>query len=264
MFRLWPRLFSILVCAGLLIVPVEGRCAGSLVLLDAAPAESTLAVGASLHAWPDSTNTGRSSTRLWPAFDYYSHSGFFASTDDAVGWNLSRREAFQYGLRLWPQPGRDISRLPAGLDGFGTRIQPQAFANWQVWPALLLQSGYAYGAGRHHDGQQLELGATTGFPVGEGGLVGIGIAANYADRAFRNAYFGITPQEAVRTQLAARAIGSGWQDRSVLLSFEQKLGGHWRLDGQVLQSWLLGGAAESPLAQHRISHAATLSLWYEF
>ena len=260
MFRLLPALSSTI----LLLASVSSWGAGSLVLIDAAPAESTLALGLSLHAWPDGTNTGRAPLRIWPGFDYYARNGFFASTDNSVGWNFSPREEFQYGLRLWPQAGRDVSRLPAGLEGFGTRIQPQAFANWQVFPALLLQSGFAYGAARDHQGQQLEFGATTGFPLGEGGLVGLGVAATYANGDFRNSYFGVSPQESVRAQMPVRVLGAGWQDRSLTLSFEQKFGAHWRLDGQVLQSWLLGAAADSPVTEHRVLHAATLSLWYQF
>jgi outer membrane scaffolding protein for murein synthesis (MipA/OmpV family) len=236
---------------------------GSLLLIDPVPAASTLAGGVTVRAWPDSTNAGTAVTRVWPAFDYYADAGVFVSTDNAVGWNLSRREDLQFGLRLWPQPGRDVSKLPAGLDRLGLRVQEEAFANWQALPALLLQSGYSFGAGRNHRAQQLELGVTTGVPLGQG-LIGLGFAANYADREFRNSYFGVTEQEAARAQIPAWNLGNGWQDTSMTLSFEQHFGARWVLDGQLLRTWLLGAAADSPLARQRLQHAATLTLWHTF
>lgn len=49
-------------------------------------------------------------------------------------------------------------------------------------PELLLQSGLSWGSGRHHNGDQLELGATSGIPLGDE-LLGISLAATYANAA---------------------------------------------------------------------------------
>jgi outer membrane scaffolding protein for murein synthesis (MipA/OmpV family) len=236
--------------------------AGNLVLIDPPPAATAVAVGPSLWSLPRYPGARGSELRLLPGVDVYTSSGFFASTDSGVGWNFAPGDDVQTGLRLWPQLGRRAPDAPPGLQPIGDRLQLQAYANWQAMRALLLQAGVLHGAGRQRDGSQLELGATTGLPLA-GDLLGIGLSATCADRAYRQSYFGVSAQESAASGLPAFGLAGGWQDAALTFSGEHRLGAHWRLDGQWVLARLLGAAAQSPVAQRRRSSTATLTLWRE-
>jgi outer membrane scaffolding protein for murein synthesis (MipA/OmpV family) len=235
---------------------------GGLLLIESPPAATTLAVGPSVWSLPRSPGAGASQLSLLPGADLYTPGGFFASTDTGVGWNLSSRADVQAGLRLWPQFGRRQSDSPRGVDGIGHRVQAEAFANWAPLPVLLLQGGVLAGAGRHHDGVQTELGVTSGVPIGPD-LLGIGLAATWANGAWRRSYFGVSAAESAASGLPAWQPGAGWQDASLTFSAEHKLGAKWRLGGQLIVARLLGAAARSPLTASPRQTAATLTLWRE-
>ncbi|OYU81152.1 MAG: hypothetical protein CFE45_28020, partial [Burkholderiales bacterium PBB5] len=162
---------------GLLLVSIgSARAAGSLVLIDGVPAQTTRAAGLSEWALPDYPGARSRQTTVLPGLDLYGASGWFVSTDNGVGWNLSSRVDVQAGVRLWPQFGRTSADAPRGLLPVGDRLQAQVFANQAVLPALLVQSAFAQGAGRNHRGTQAELGLTTGLPWGPN-LLGLSLAA---------------------------------------------------------------------------------------
>lgn len=258
-----PRsLAGLAAVAGLAACPLQAPAAGNLLLIDAPPQSTTLAVGPSLWSLPRYPGGGKNELRLLPGVDVYTSGGFFASTDLGLGWNASPRSDAQAGVRLWPQFGRRGSDAPAGLQPIGDRVQLEAYGNWQAMRALLLQAGVLHGAGRHHDGSQLELGATSGLPIGDD-LLGLGASATWANRAFRQSYFGVSAQESAASGLPAWNLGAGWQDAALTFSGEHRFGPHWRLDGQWIVTRLLGAAAHSPVAQRRQSSMATLTLWRE-
>jgi len=233
---------------------------GNLLLIDPVPESATLAVGASVWRLPAGASLQPARTVILPSAEAYRASGLFASTDNGLGWNLSRSRETQWGLRLWPQLGVRAQDRPAGLGGVGTRLQVQAFANHAPFEALLLQSALAYGSGVHHDGAQLELGATSGIPLGAATL-GIGWSVNYANQAFRQSYWGVSPQQAQASGLPARALAAGRQDSTITLSAEHKLGAHWRVDAQWLQSLVTRSSAGPLWSNQRHQRAGTLSLW---
>lgn len=260
MTRHAPRCWRIaLACAPLLSTPAA-RAWGNLLLMEHPPEVSTLAVGPSVWVLPRYPGSGRSRTTVLPGVDYYAANGIFVSTDLGLGWNLSRRADLQGGVRVWPQFGRRDSESPPGVSGIGTRLQGQAFVNYAPSSVLLLQSGLLAGAGRHHDGVQLELGVTSGLPLG-GDLLGIGLAASAANRAYRQSYFGISADESARGGVPAYGMGAGWQDVSLTFSSEHKFSPHWRLSGQLVLARLIGAAARSPLTASPRQTAATLTLW---
>jgi len=248
---------------GLATAALPARAWGSLLLIDPPPAATTLAAGAALWTLPSYPGAHRTQTALLPALDLEARNGFFASTDTGLGWNLSGRADVQAGWRLWPQFGRRARDVPAGIGGVGDRLQLEAFANVAAMPALLLQSGLSWGAGQNRDGAQLELGITSGVPIGAD-LLGIGVSATYANHAWRQSYYGISVPQAAASGLPQTRLPAGWQDLSLTLSTEHRWGEHWRVDLQWIAARLLGAAATSPLAQTRRQQALTLDLWRTF
>jgi outer membrane scaffolding protein for murein synthesis (MipA/OmpV family) len=241
--------------------------AGSLLLIDAPPEQTTLSVGATARSFPDAPGATQKDHALWPAVDFAMSNGFFVSTDDSVGWNLAPQfmdaqgvKDWQWGARLWPQWGRPQRRTPRGVQRQGTRVLGELFANVQALPFLLLQSGLSVGSGRHKDGAQLEIGATSGIPIGDE-LIGISVAASYANAAQLRSGFGISPGSAAASGLPAWQPSRGWQDWSTAVSWEHKFSADWSVSGQWLGARLLGAAARSPLTHTTFQPSFTISLW---
>ena len=258
----WPVALLTAVALGATHAPLA-RAWGNLLLIEAPPAATTFAAGPSLWRLPDYPGATRSRTSLLPGLDYASSSGVFASTDTGVGWNFSQRKSTQAGVRLWPQFGRSASDVQAGLGGIGPRLQVEAFANHAPWEVLLLQSGLLYGAGLHHDGVQMEIGATTGVPIGPD-LLGIGVSATYANRAYRQSYYGVTAAQAAASGLPQQAFASGLNDTSLTVSIEHKFDGRWRLSAQWIRVLLSPSIAATPIGVGRRPQVATVSLWRDF
>lgn len=249
---------------------LDARAAGSLLLLDDPPAVASTSAGLSLRGWPSAPGSAHQREALLPALSYENPNGLFAATDTGLGWNLApalleaeQAKPWQFGARLWPQSGRSRRESPPGVDRLGSRLITQLFANAQPVPELLLQSGLSWGSGRHHNGNQLELGATSGIPLGAD-LIGISLAATYADAAHLRGSFGIGPGESRASGLPVFRPHSGWQDWSVALSAEHKLSADWTVNGQWLHAHLVDQAAASPLAHTHDQPSFILSVWRRF
>ena len=245
-----------------LAASLPAHAAGNLLLIEAPPPKATLSLGGSVLSLPKYPGSKQTETLPMPALDWQLPNGMFVSTDTGVGWNLSPNKAVQAGVRLWPQLGRSRKDAP-GLESIGPRIQVQGFANLQVGEVLLLQSGVLYGAGRDRDGLQVEVGATSGIPIGDS-AIGIGLATTWANKAFRDSYYGVSAAESRTSGLAAYTPGSGTLDTSLTISAEMKFGAAWRLSGQVVLARLNTDISRSPVVQQRRQDLASLTLWRSF
>jgi outer membrane scaffolding protein for murein synthesis (MipA/OmpV family) len=257
------RRFASAALLALLAAAGAAQAAGNLLLIEAPPARDTLSLGASVWRLPQYPGARASDTWVLPALDYATASGLFVSTDYGVGWNFSPTKTVQAGVRLWPQFGRSSGDGPAGLQPVGLRIQAQGYANVLLADVVLLQSGLLYGAGRERNGVQLELGATSGVPLGPV-QIGLGLSATWADANFRQSYFGVSGAEAQASGLRATTLGGGQLDTALTLSAEAKFDERWRLSGQLVLARLAGEVARSPLVQQRRQTSATLTLWRSF
>lgn len=260
------RLRAVVLGASLLALPHAASAMNGLLFIDPPPETgSRLAVGASVLAFPDYPGAKSFKGLLIPAVDYAHASGAFVSTDVGVGWEFAHRKDIQAGVRLWPQLARktDAARLN-GLDPIGARLEKGAFFNYSPADVLMLQSGLRYGAGREGDGALFELGATSGVPLPGGDLLGLTLGATWANKAWRQSYFGVSAAEAARSTMPAYALGGGWQDVQCLISHEHRFNPKWAVDTQLTLARLLGQAARSPVAERPGQATLSLSLWYRF
>lgn len=256
--------------AGLMAGSAGCWAAGSLVLMDAPPETASWSGGATAHSWPSAPGSRSRSDDLLPALEYLAPSGAFVSTDLGVGWNLvpllagaEAARTWQVGARLWPQFGRPSRFTPNGIDRLGPRVTTEAFANVQATPWLLLQSGLSWGSARHHDGQLLELGITSGLPVGDD-LIAVTLAATAANGAHLRSSYGVGPGESLASGLPEWRPRAGMMDWSVALSGEHKFSERWSVSGQWLNARLVGDAARSPLTNSKSQQTFSLSLWHRF
>ncbi|WP_431045756.1 MipA/OmpV family protein [Roseateles sp. L2-2] len=251
-------------------VSLPAVAAGSLVLMDAPPAQTSWSGGVSTRSWPSAPGSRARSNDLLPAVEVLTPEGGFVSTDLGIGWNLvplladaDTARTWQAGARLWPQFGRPSRVTPKGIDRLGSRVTTEAFANVQAASWLMLQSGFSWGSGRRHDGQVLELGLTSGIPIGDD-LIAVTLGATAANGAHLRSSYGIGPGESRASGLPAWRPRAGMMDWSIALSGEHKFSEHWSVSGQWLDARLVGEASRSPLTTSRTQQTFSASLWYRF
>ena len=241
----------------------EAIAFGDLLLIEAPPTTATLAIGPSLWSLPRFPGARNNQTTAIVGIDYVHPSGLFLSTDTGAGWNFSSSKDLQAGLRLWPQLARRQADVPRGIGAIGARLQAEAFLNYAPLPVLLLQSGLLRGSGHHHDGVKAEFGVTSGLPIGAD-LLGIGLAASYANQAYRQDYFGVSAAESQASGLAVQRMSAGWQDISLTFSGEHRFSDRWHAQAQLILARLARPAFDSPLATSRRQVAGTMTLWRDF
>ena len=239
---------------------------GGLILIDSPPAEGySLSVGPGVAGFRD--RRGEKDTKIIPVpgVDFYSSAGGFASTDVGLGWNFSRREDAQFGLRLWPilERSRANSEHP-GRSDTRTRIAKGAFLNYAPWPFLILQSNLLAGYATSGDRIQAEVGATAGVPLGDRGLVGVTLGTTWSNGPYMTNSFGVSQREAGRSGISTYSPGGGWSDFNLQLSGEFRLDERWHISGEVVKARLIGGAGRSPILASRNQGTFALTLWYRF
>lgn len=237
---------------------------GGLIVIDSPPTEGySLSVGPGVTGFRD--RRGRKDTKIVPVpgVDFYSSAGGFASTDVGLGWNFSRREDTQFGLRFWPsfERSRTTSDRPDHSDT-RTRIAKGAFLNFAPWPFLILQSNLLAGYATSVDRIQAELGATAGVPLGDRGLVGVTLGTTWSNGPYMNSSFGVSQRESRRSGMPLYSPGSGWSDINLHLSGEFQFAERWRVSGEVIKARLIGGAGHSPTVASRNLGSFALTIWY--
>jgi outer membrane scaffolding protein for murein synthesis (MipA/OmpV family) len=241
--------------------------AGGTIFIDPPPEQAyTLSLGPTLWMFPSYPGGRRLQTVLFPGVDFYAANGLFASTDNGIGWNLSSRSDLQAGLRLWAQLGRKArdSRRLAGTDDIGPRLEKGGFVNFAPYDFLLLQSSVRYGSGVRGDGLLAEVAVTTGLPLGDKGSLAFSLGTTWANQAYRQSYFGLTEEQALRSNRAPWQMSSGQQDTNLGVSGEYRLDPDWRLSGQWIHAHLLGDAARSPVVERASQSTVSLTLWRRF
>jgi outer membrane scaffolding protein for murein synthesis (MipA/OmpV family) len=242
------------------------HAAGGLILLGAPPKENyTLSVGATLDGYPEAPGSNHTKLLPLPGIDFYSSLGGFVSTDIGVGWNFSKREDLQFGVRLWPILARnDDQSQQRGLQPIGNRLGKALYLNYAPWPFLILQSNLLAGSAYHGDGVQAEAGATLGTRLGDSTLVGLTLGGTWANGPHMRSYFGVTPQESAGGGLPVYTPGAGWLDGNIEVNAETRFDEHWKLSGQIIQARLVGDAGSSPVTLSRNQTTFSLTIWYQF
>lgn len=244
----------------------QAQAIGGLILIGSPPeADHTLAVGPSVAVYPKAPGSDEQTVLPLLGVDYYRASGFFFSTDNGLGWNLSQTQGLQYGARLWPIFGRsDDQSRSRGLVDIGNRLGYAAFANYAPWEFMTLQSNLMGGSGGNGKGVQLELGTTVGARLASNFVMGVMLGATWANTSHVRSYYGVSPEESAAGGLPAYAPGAGLMDLSYGLVGSLRFNEHWKLSGQWLAARLQGDAKDSPVTLDRTQNTFSLTLWYSF
>jgi len=204
--------------------------------------------------------------RVLPLLDYRWANGFFAGTRNGLGYDFSRSEGEQYGLRITADLGRDETDKPR-LTGQGDiQIRPEfgGFFNYSLGQGLSFTSSLRYGSGNERKGLVADLGLSYFRPLTQQLFLGFGGGLTVVNSNYMQEYFGVTSAQAASSGLKATQAKAGVRDvrANVLLSYylNQRMGVSFGLSASQLQ----GDAKNSPVTEKSTSVSALGGFSYTF
>lgn len=158
----------------------------------------------------------------------------------------------------------DRSRLH-GMDPIGTRLQGGVFFNRYLGEHVRIANRILYGAGNDRDGllymldlQHLQAG------LGTHSQVSASVGITLANRAYNQAYFGVSPRESLSSINPEYRPGGGLKDIHASVRWNYAFTPSWMLVSQAGFSRLKGHAGRSPLIERRDNYNLSTALAYRF
>jgi outer membrane scaffolding protein for murein synthesis (MipA/OmpV family) len=245
-------------------------------------------VGLGVVSAPRYEGAERKKVSALPLLQVQWSNGLFISGTSA-GWHLSADPAFEFGPLAALQPRRTEAGNGSGADGVGdqgtilplapfrtenrlsgmddipTRLLGGAFLNVYLARQWRLTSSVLYGAGLEHDGALLDLGIQQlASPVGRHHTVSLSAGLTAANRNYNTAYFGVSPDVALRSGNLGYAAAGGLKDAHLGVRWNWALSPSWMLSSNLRATRLLGSARNSPLVERPTNLTVSTAIAYRF
>ena len=210
----------------------------------------------------------------------------------SAGMHLSDDPTLEYGPLLAVQPGRDetgrgrtadgvgvalLGPVPnplrmnlretrlEGMDKIDPRLQAGAFVNYYPAPQWRITGSVLVGGGIDHDGARLDLGVQRlAVSVGAQHHVALSAGIGIVNRKMNATWFGVSPEQALRSRFDEYTPGGGLQDARVGVRWNWAWSPAWMLTSNLEIKRLLGGAATSPLVERPTNVTVSTAIAYRF
>ncbi len=216
-------------------------------------------------------------TRLTPGFflrrgrfSITNASGFVTRRSDGVsrgiGLDLLQGKTWKASVGLRWDNGRRESSSDE-LRGLGD-IQPTARARfglgWSLAPGWRLGMGLNADLFGRGGGSIADITISRELRVSPATVWSLALGASHAGDRYLQTWYGITPEQSLRSGRPAYEPRSGWRDVSASVGFRTELSRDWLLIGGAGTNRLLGSAAESPLVTARTGWGLNAGLAWRF
>jgi outer membrane protein len=169
--------------------------------------------------------------------------------DDGFGFGLLGRDSvINFGPSVGLQSARQESDVGAPVGNVPFTIEAGGFVELFPVRSFRLRGQLRQGIGGHK-GLVGSLGADLVLRDADTYIFSVGPRARWADRAYQQAYFGVTPAVAARTGLAPFAPDGGFYAYGAMAGLTYKLGRNWGARGYVGYDRLVRNAADSPIVR---------------
>lgn len=188
--------------------------------------------------------------------------------------------AFRYGVGLTYDQGRkdngkNIFGMSSGdhrLEGLGdikAAMGLKAFASYdlhplQQIPLIVLDASVTKLLGSSNDGVLVQGGLAMPFQLGQDWRLTPKISTTWANNQYMEDYFGITPEQAARSQFSTYKAKASMKDASIGLNVTYSITGNWFVTGDGRGKILLNGAASSPVSATNIDVRIVTLVGYHF
>ncbi|HEX8609803.1 MAG TPA: MipA/OmpV family protein [Telluria sp.] len=167
------------------------------------------------------------------------------------------------------QPGKNArsagpNRL-SGMDVVGARLQAGGFVNVYLSPDVRLTNNVLLGAGKGSDGVVWNLGIQRVMAqFSPHHRVALAAGVSVVNRSYNSSFFGVTPDESIRSGNRAYAPGAGLNGASAGVRWHWSLTPSWLLINNVQATRVLGDARKSPLVERPNGFSVSTALAYRF
>lgn len=205
-------------------------------------------------------------TLVLPALSYQWKNGWFAGTDNGIGYKFASPPSMQYGLRVTLDLGRDEddSAALAGMGDIDLRPEFGGFFNYFITDEWFMTTSFRYGAGNDRDGAQTDVGLGWSSQIAPQWRVGLGVAATYVNSKYMQAFYGVTPAQSAASGYAVYSPGRGWRDVRGSASLTYFFNPLWSLTAAATVRALQGDVKASPIVNENTPVAGVLALGYTF
>jgi outer membrane protein len=210
-----------------------------------------VSVGAAVLAGKEWTGSSEDRLLVVPDLDVRYGDRFFASFGTGIGVNLLQSDGFRAGALVRPNFGREEEDDQAGLRGMGDidfAAEPGVFAEVTTGP---LQAGVelrqALGG---HEGLLAEARVDYRLRLGQVGI-SFGPRVRYGDDTHTQAFYGVSPAQAVRAGLPSYRPEGGIQTIGLGAGAAWRVSPAWTLVAFGEAGTLQGDAKDSPLVRLR-------------
>jgi outer membrane scaffolding protein for murein synthesis (MipA/OmpV family) len=205
-------------------------------------------------------------TRVLPVLGYHWANGWFASTSQGVGYNMSSTPGLQYGPRITVDLGRREHDDPP-LHGLGN-VKPSAelggFVNYRVIDALSLNASVRAGAGEDHRGLRADFGVAWGTELAPGLRLRVGTGITVTNQAYAQSRYGVSATQAANSGYASYTPKAGVQDVHGSIGLNYTLAPRVTLSTSLIATSLMGDAKDSPVVRKASNVGGQVGVAYGF
>lgn len=213
---------------------------------EAAPMRTRVGLGA--HAYP--SYPGSDDFDFGPLIDIDRARGDepfrYEAPDDSFGLSLIDAGGVQIGPVVNFEGSRTAEDVGANLPKVKFSLEPGAFVSLDLADSFRLRAEVRKGV-TGHKGWVGQAGADFVLRDGDAWLFAIGPRVTWSNDRYQDAWFGVTPVDAVASGLPAYDPGGGVQAYGATASLETQLGARLGLYAYAKYDRLVGDAADSPL-----------------
>lgn len=200
-----------------------------------------------------------------PTIDVRYRDLFFVSTGEGLGWNILHGKTYRAGLALTYDFGRRLNRDQKSR-GLGDNVQgaPEAkiFAEYVIFPVVL--RGDVRQALGGYSGIVGDLSVYMPVYGTPKFFVLAGPSVTYGNDPFMRQFFGVSAAQAAATGGQPYDAEAGIKSYSFGSNAIWLINDHWRLNGTVSITRLIGDAANSPTTERKTQYGFALSLDYNW
>lgn len=170
----------------------------------------------------------------------------FEAPDESFGFPLYTGGGFSIGPSAGLRGKRDSEELDGLLPDVGFSVELGGYAQFAVSDTIRIR-GEARQAVSGHDGFISILSADYVRRDGDDTVLSIGPRLTITDKTYQNAYFGVTPTDAVISGLPAYDADGGIQAVGGTIGLIQQFTPRWGMYGYAKYDRLVNDAADSPV-----------------
>lgn len=190
----------------------------------------------------------------------------FEAPDESAGFPVWSTGGFAVGPSIGFEGARDADEVGIAVPKVGFTFEVGGFAQYQLLPGIRLRGEVRKGLGGHK-GWIGNVGADYVMRDGDRWLLAIGPRLTVADQRYQRAYFGVSPDVAATTGLAAFDPDGGVQAVGANIGFLRQITPRWGISSYAKYDRLVADTDRSPLVRDfgsRNQWSGGVALTYSF